>query len=124
MCTSFEPSLLNFREAAIESGKPVEIIYVPSDRSASDQAKRAATMGLWSVPFGEEAESLKLKHKVWSGAESLKLGFGRRSGVPALVVLDADQGEEMAFVAAESQGVRALGSWPLDDERGVWGAPN
>lgn len=33
MCTSFEPSLLKFREAAKSAGKDVEIIYVPSDRS-------------------------------------------------------------------------------------------
>ena len=124
MCTSFEPALLQFREAANEADKPVQIIYVPSDRSAADQAKRASTMDMWSVPFGENADSLKLKHKVWSGAESLKLGFGRRSGVPALVVLDRDQGQEMTFVPAESQGVCALGSWPLDDECGIWRAPN
>jgi nucleoredoxin len=123
MCTSFEPSLVKFRDAAAEAGTPVEIIYVPSDRSESDQAKRASAMNMLTVPF-DEADNLKLKHKIWSGAESLKLGFGRRSGVPALVVLDGEKGEEMAFIAAESQGVRALGSWPLDDERGVWDAPN
>ena len=33
MCTSFEPSLLKFREAAKKAGKDVEIIYVPSDRN-------------------------------------------------------------------------------------------
>ena len=45
----------------------------------------------------------------------------RRSAVwlPALVVLGSD-GEELAFVPAESQGVRALQEWPLDDARGVW----
>lgn len=120
MCTSFEPSLLKFREEAVKSDKPVEIIYVPSDRSASDQVKRAAAMGMLSVPFGKDADDLKMKHKVWSGSEAVKLGFGRRSGVPALVVLDGENGEELAFIAAESQGVRSLSSWPLDDERGIW----
>jgi len=120
MCTAFEPSLLKFRDSSEESGKPVEIIYVPSDRSASEQAKRASSMGMWSVPFGEEADNMKLKYKVWSGAEAIKFGFGRRSGVPALVVLDKENGEEMEFIPAESQGASALQFWPLDDERGIW----
>jgi thiol-disulfide isomerase/thioredoxin len=120
MCTSFEPSLLQFREASAQSGKPVELIYVPSDRSSSDQTKRAAALGMWSVPFGEEADNVKRKFKVWSGAESSKLGIGRRSGVPALIVLDKEKGRELAFVPAESEGANALGSWSLDDTRGVW----
>jgi nucleoredoxin len=123
MCTSFEPALLKFREAAAEAGTPVEMIYVPSDRSESDQTKRASAMNMLTVPF-DKADNLKLKYKIWSGAESSMLGVGRRSGVPALVVLDGEKGEEMTFIAAESQGVRALGSWPLDDKRGVWDAFN
>jgi len=120
MCTSFEPSLLKFREAAASSGKDVEIIYVPSDRSEGDVAKRVAAMGMLSVPIGEEADAMKSRHKIWAGAECGKLGTGRRSGVPALVVLDSRSGDEMAFLAAESRGAGALGSWPLDDDGCVW----
>lgn len=120
MCTSFEPSLLQFRDAAASSGKDVEIIYVPSDRSEADVVKRTSAMGMLSVPIGEEADAMKTRYKIWAGAESMKLGTGRRSGVPALVVLDAKNGDEMAFVAAESQGAKALGSWPLDSDDGVW----
>lgn len=119
MCTSFEPALLQFRQAAEDSGNPIELIYVSSDRSEAEQAQRAGGMDMWSVPFHQTKE-IKQKYKVWAGAEVLKLGLGRRSGVPALVVLD-NSGEEMAFVAAESQGVRALETWPLDEERGIWG---
>lgn len=122
MCTSFEPALLQFREAAAESDKPIELIYVPSDRSETDQVKRSSAMGMLSVPFGKEANDIKLKYKIWAGSEALKLGFGRRSGVPALVVLDGETGEEMAFVPAESDGIRSLASWPLDEERGIWKA--
>ena len=50
----------------------------------------------------------------------MKLGLGRRSGVPALVVLEAKEGKELAFLAAEAEGVKALGSWPMDDESGLW----
>ncbi|KAL9184233.1 hypothetical protein ACHAXT_002319 [Thalassiosira profunda] len=120
MCTSLEPSLLQFREATASAGKDVELIYVPSDRAESDVVKRTQAMGMLSVPIGEEADAMKTRYKVWAGAESGKLGTGRRSGVPALVVLDGKQGEEMAFVAAESEGAKALGSWPLDNEDGLW----
>lgn len=118
MCTSFEPSLIQFREAANSSGKDVEIIYVPSDRQAADVVKRTSSMNMLSVPIGEEADAMKRKYKIWAGAESLKLGMGRRSGVPALVVLDKS-GDEVAFIAAESKGAKALGDWPLDDS-GLW----
>ena len=77
-------------------------------------------MNMMSVSFGEEADSVKKQYKIWSGAESMKLGFERRSGVPALVVLDGKNGQEMAFVAAEAEGVKALNAWPLDDEDGIW----
>lgn len=120
MCTSFEPSLMKFREAAASSGKDVEIIYVPSDRSEGDVVQRAGALGMLSVPFGEEADELKLRHKIWAGAECGKLGTGRRSGVPALVVLESKTGGEMAFLAAESKGAGALGGWPLDDDGCVW----
>ena len=120
MCTSFEPSLLQFREAAHQSGKNVEIIYVPSDRSEEDVVNRTTAMDMMSVPLGDVADAMKLRYKIWAGAESGKLGTGRRSGVPALVVLDSENGEELKFLAAESEGVQALSSWPLDDASGVW----
>mmetsp|Transcript_24611 Transcript_24611/g.37457 ORF Transcript_24611/g.37457 Transcript_24611/m.37457 type:complete len:189 (-) Transcript_24611:332-898(-) len=120
MCTSFEPSLLKFREAAGSAGKDVEIIYVPSDRSEEDVIKRTTAMGMISVPIGKDADEMKKKHKIWAGSECMKLGMGRRSGVPALVVLDSKSGDEMAFLPAESKGAGALGSWPLDDDGCVW----
>lgn len=120
MCTSFEPSLLQFRDAAQDSDKPLEIIYIPSDRTEADAKKRAAAMGMMSVPVGEDADAIKKQYKIWSGAESMKLGSGRRSGVPALVVLDGKEGKEMTFLKAEAEGVKALSSWPLDDADGMW----
>jgi thiol-disulfide isomerase/thioredoxin len=120
MCTSLEPALIQFREAAAQSGKPIELVYVSSDRSATDQMKRAAKLNMLSIPFDQTGE-YKKKFQVWAGSESLQFGImgRRRSGVPALVVLDKD-GTEMAFVAAESQGVKALGTWPMDNEKGIW----
>ena len=87
MCTSFEPSLLQYKAAAEAAGNPVSIIYVPSDRNATDAARRCKAMGFLQVPF-DEAASLKKQYNVWAGAESFQFGMGRRSGVPALVVLD------------------------------------
>jgi hypothetical protein len=118
MCTSFEPALLQFQEASNQSGKPIEFIYVGSDRSEEHQLKRAERLQMMSVPFDQTAE-FKQSLQIWAGSESMKFGFGRRSGVPAIVVLD-QEGKELAFVPAESQGVKALQAWPMDDENGVW----
>lgn len=114
-CCSFEKKAA----AAAAIATPVEIIYVSSDRTANDQAKRMADLKMLSIPFGATAE-LKQRYRIWSGAESGTFGTGRRSGVPALVVLDRD-GHELAFLAAESKGAAALQDWPLDDPRAVWG---
>ena len=98
----------------------VEIIYVPSDRSETELLKRTEAMGMLSVSIGEEADALKKRFRVWSGSECVKLGSGRRSGVPALVVLDGKSGDEIAFLPAESQGAKSLQSWPLDNADGIW----
>jgi len=121
MCTQFEPSLMQFQQAALENDKPIEFIYVSSDRSPSDAIKRATKMNMLSVSFDQTAD-YKKKFKIWAGSECLKFGFkGRRSGVPALIVLDNKNGNELEFIPAESQGVNALGNWPLDDEvNGIW----
>lgn len=118
MCTSFEPALLQFQNEASEKGFPIEIVYVSSDRDATDQAKRAARMNMMSVPF-EQADDFKRKFNIWAGSESVKFGFGRRSGVPAIVVLDKNA-DEIAFVHAESQGAKSLKTWPLESELGIW----
>ena len=118
MCTNFEPALLQYCAAAESAGNPVSIIYVSSDRSAKDAAARCDTFGFLQVPWeGDTRSALKKGYKVWAGAESREFGTGRRSGVPALVVLD-EQGKELAFCDAERSGPGALSKWPL--EAGVW----
>merc|ERR1712070_480546 len=111
MCTRFEPTLLAFRESCADRGTPIELLYVPSDRSESDAARRAQSLDMAMVPFAK-ADVLKKQHKVWAGAEAMKLGLGRRSGVPAIVVLSPD-GEELSFVDAEARGPAALENWDL-----------
>ena len=119
MCTTFEPALATFRQSAKDAGKPIQLVYVSSDRSPDAHLQRASSLDMWTVPFEEVGADLKRKYNIWSGSESFEFGFGRRSGVPALVVLDKD-GNELSFVAAEAQGPKALTSWPLDDENGIW----
>ena len=119
-CLSFDPGLLQFRKAAQSSGKDIELIYVPSDRSEEAALQRSQHLKMMCVPFGKEADKIKKAFDVWAGPESAKLGFGRRSGVPAIVVLDGKTGKELAFLPAEAQGVAALQAWPLDEENSVW----
>jgi nucleoredoxin len=121
-CRSFEPSLLQFRAMCQEAGKPIELIMVSSDRSAGDANSRAKLLDCLSVPFeGEDRAELKRRFGVWAGMESREFGIsGRRSGVPALVVLASD-GTELAFVDAERGGGAALTKWKLDEgDEGVW----
>ena len=118
MCTSFEPSLDQFRKACEESGKPIELINVSSDRSEKDALARAKALGMMTVKFdGSNRGDLKKKFSIWAGSESFEFGMRRRSGVPAIVVLNPD-GDETAFVDAERSGAGSLRKWPLDE--GVW----
>jgi nucleoredoxin len=120
MCTRFEPSLLQFKAAAEQAGKPIELIMVSSDRSSADAQKRAKALGLPLVEYdGDSRSDLKRRFSVWAGAESAQhIGYSRRSGVPALVVIN-EAGDEIGFLDAESSGPAALSKWELDD--GVWG---
>ena len=61
----------------------------------------------WDDPLNAK---LKKKHRVWSGREVTDFGFGRRAGVPTVVVIDKD-GEELAFLQSERYGSAALLEW-------------
>ena len=120
MCTRFEPSLLQFKEACKQAGKPIEVIMVSSDRTGNDAKARAQALGFPMVQYDGDARSnLKRQFSVWAGAESPQhIGYSRRSGVPALVVL-SPAGEEIGFIDAERSGPGSLSKWKLDE--GVWG---
>lgn len=45
--------------------------------------------------------------------------FGRRSGIPAFVVLD-NNGGEFCFLNAERDSISVLADWPLDDPANIW----
>ena len=112
MCTRFEPPLLQFREACQQSGKPIELIYVSSDENPEVQRKRALQLDMLQVAH-DSAQSLKKQFGVWAGKECITFGLRRRSGVPAIVVLDTEL-NEATFLDAEGCGVQALENWPLE----------
>lgn len=113
MCTQFEPHLIAFRAAAEKVGKPIDLVYVSSERSAAEQTARVQALGMLQVPFEGDARALlKKQHRVWPGREVGEFGNDRRSGVPALVVLGED-GQEIAFIDAERSGAASLKKWIL-----------
>uniref|UniRef100_A0A7R9WTZ0 Thioredoxin-like fold domain-containing protein n=1 Tax=Craspedostauros australis TaxID=1486917 RepID=A0A7R9WTZ0_9STRA len=118
MCTSIEPDIKAFRESSAADGKPIEFIYVSSDQSEEAALERSKALQMIAVPFSE-VDAIKKQYNVWSGREAAKLGTDRRAGVPSIVPLDKT-GTELAFVATESQGKKALDTWPLDDSNGIW----
>ena len=51
--------------------------------------------------------------------EDIRDEFGRRSGIPAFVVLD-NNGSEFCFLNAERDSISVLADWPLDDPANIW----
>ena len=71
----------------------------------------------WDDPLGAQ---LKKRHGVWSMREVRTYGlFGRRSGVPAVVVVDPT-GAELAFLPGERHGAAALMEWDPHDAQQMW----
>ena len=94
-CQAFVPALARAMEDARvwegELQKPPQVIFVSSDRDAGEHAEYVRKRHTrWAhVPFGsEEATALKLRYGICAGEESIR-GMKRRSGIPALVVIDA-----------------------------------
>lgn len=156
-CRNLEFMLAQYRSALADSDQPIQLIYVPSDKTQSDQLSRMQELGLeLGVPLGESADALKQQYGVWPDAEIEKFGgisrelaveesavavaqgsggekekfqeleqidardeFGRRSGIPAFVVLD-NEGGEFCFLNAERDSISVLADWPLDDPKNIW----
>lgn len=126
MCRDLESVMFpQYRNALRDGGQPIQLIYVPSDRSLEFQLGRMEGLDLqFGIPFGEAADKLKVQYKIWSGMESSQPPFKdadapRRSGVPSFVVLDTN-GEELAYLDTESETISALSNWPLDDPQGIF----
>jgi len=69
---------------------------------------------------GSEGEKVAVERvSVTEKIEDARDEFGRRSGIPAFVVLD-NKGEEFCFLNAERDSISVLADWPLDDPANIW----
>lgn len=120
LCRRFTPALQNFYQ---EHGESVEIVFISSDESEHEAelhykhqlqmaAKHDGRLAGWlALAHGDPlSETLKRKHRVWSGREVETFGYGRRSGVPCVIVIDR-AGEEQTFIQGERFGAAALREW-------------
>lgn len=126
MCRELEFMLPQYMNALEDSEQPIELIYVSSDRSLEMQLDRMEKLNMKMAISVEDklSDELKLKYKVWSGMEGQMNkafeGQTRRGGIPAFIVVDAEEGEELAYLDTESKSVSGLSDWPLDDEKGIF----
>ena len=106
LCRRFTPALRAFHARWNSS---VQIVFISSDSSAEDAREHYAhQMGGWLALAWDDPVAAKLKrqHRVWSGREVGTFGYHRRSGVPAVVVVDPS-GAEVAFLPGERWGAAA-----------------
>jgi len=69
---------------------------------------------------GSEGEKVDVERvQVTEKIEDIRDEFGRRSGIPAFVVLD-NNGGEFCFLNAERDSISVLADWPLDDPQNIW----
>eukprot|EP00536_Pseudo-nitzschia_multiseries_P013802 jgi/Psemu1/212881/e_gw1.617.38.1 len=120
-CRNLEFMLAQYRSALADSDQPIQLIYVPCDQSQEDQLSQMQKLGLEvGVPLGEIADALKQQYGVWPDKiEDARDEYGRRSGIPAFVVLD-NAGAEFCFLNAERDSISVLADWPLDDPQNIW----
>mmetsp|Transcript_17904 Transcript_17904/g.41076 ORF Transcript_17904/g.41076 Transcript_17904/m.41076 type:complete len:244 (+) Transcript_17904:74-805(+) len=69
---------------------------------------------------GSEGEEVATERvEIMGKIEDTRDEFGRRSGIPAFVVLD-NAGAEFCFLNAERDSISVLADWPLDDPQNIW----
>jgi nucleoredoxin len=104
-CRRFTPILKEFYEVANRGGKKLEVVFVSSDETGdAAQTYLREAHGDWlMVPFDAPLRwDMKKRYGVWAGAEREVMGTdGKRTGVPTLVLVDAETGEELDFMAKE-----------------------
>ena len=119
LCRRFTPALRAFREKWSGS---VQIVFISSDFSeAAMKEHYAHQLGGWIALAWDDplAATLKRRYKVWSNTEVGTFGFNKRSGVPAVVVID-HTGAELAFLPGERHGAVALLEWDPGDQMRRW----
>lgn len=69
---------------------------------------------------GSEGEKVDTERvEIMEKIEDARDEYGRRSGIPAFVVLD-NAGAEFCFLNAERDSISVLADWPLDDPQNIW----
>mmetsp|Transcript_25225 Transcript_25225/g.59070 ORF Transcript_25225/g.59070 Transcript_25225/m.59070 type:complete len:244 (-) Transcript_25225:294-1025(-) len=69
---------------------------------------------------GSEGEKVDVERvEVTGKIEDVRDEHGRRSGIPAFVVLD-NNGGEFCFLNAERDSISVLADWPVDDPENIW----
>eukprot|EP00746_Dinoflagellata_sp_MGD_P118423 gnl/MRDRNA2_/MRDRNA2_54605_c0_seq1.p1 gnl/MRDRNA2_/MRDRNA2_54605_c0~~gnl/MRDRNA2_/MRDRNA2_54605_c0_seq1.p1 ORF type:complete len:184 (+),score=51.33 gnl/MRDRNA2_/MRDRNA2_54605_c0_seq1:47-553(+) len=103
-CRGFTPQLSEFYQKANEDSKQFEVVFVSSDDDAEKQSKYMEEMHAdWlRIKYDDPMrEQLKQKYGCFAGKEQEKWPEAeRRSGIPSLVVVEAD-GKEAEFDARE-----------------------
>jgi len=119
MTTRFSPTLKEFynkHSTPMHSGEaPFEVIFVSSDSSSEQYIHHRTPFPWLSVDLNNPLTGeLKKKYHVWAKKESQTFGQDRRSGIPAVLVVDS-VGTELLFIDAEEPDA-TLKSIRLDDQ--------
>ena len=69
--------------------------------------------------YGSEGEEVATEPALPAEVDNVRDQYGRRSGIPAFVVLD-NEGGEFCFLNAERDSISVLADWPLDDPKNIW----
>lgn len=85
-----------------ETHKPLEIIYISSDRNQTDHDEYIQTMPWLNVNMSHPiTRELKWRYRIWSnGFECKEFGVKRRSGIPSMVIINK-YGQEFYYLDAE-----------------------
>jgi len=130
MTTRFSPTLDEFynkHSVSMHSGEaklfPFEVVFVSSDSSSEQYIHHRTPFPWLSVDLNNPLTGeLKKKYRVWAKKESQTFGQDRRSGIPALVVIDS-VGTELLFIDAEEPDA-TLKSIRLDDQTLLFSTDN
>ncbi|KAF4727909.1 hypothetical protein FOZ62_024431, partial [Perkinsus olseni] len=118
-CRKFTPILKEFYEDVKEEDEDkLEIIFISSDKSEEEQVEyHKEDQGEWlRVPYGdvETRDALKKEFGVCAGIEKENLGIinNHKSGIPCLLVLDADKKDVKIFDGVND--VKTMGPVAVD----------
>jgi nucleoredoxin len=106
-CRAFTPKLVEAANQLKTEGKPFEVVFVTSDRSADAMSKYMTDYNMpWlAIPFGD------------AKIAALKKQFGIR-GIPALIIIDGKGNliEQNGRSPIASQGAKAFDTWAAAKE--------